>query len=211
MLCCFQTQLQPLIVVLCMRDSFREFESGNDQLSSPELPFTAGVKAWCDTFHNVSLVQLHPEAMNLYLTWNRQTSPAVEKWLRNNTWMTKDFRLNSQWEHRWRKQFDLWACRPLRWAHRLKNWDCHLHSDLLWAHNDSAFLFSYCGGVPVHSTPVQWYRALCFSPSSLWGHAGVDEEGHLRVLLLKAIASLFISGFVRKGGHARYLVHTCLW
>lgn len=40
--------------------------------------------------------------------------------------------------------------------------------------------------------------ALCFSPSSLQGHAGVDEEGHLRVLLLKAIASLFISGFVTK-------------
>lgn len=134
---------------------FRGFESGNDQFSSPEPPFPAGIKAWCDTFLSVSLVQLNPGAMSLYLTRKRQTSPAVERCLRDNARMTEVFRLHSQWERRRRKQFDLWVCRPLRWAHRLKNWDCHLHADLLWVHNDSAFLFSYCD---VHSTPVQWYR-----------------------------------------------------
>lgn len=195
-------------IFLIYEESFQGVVSGNDQFSSPEPPWPAGIKAWCDTFLSVNLVQLNPEAMNLFLTRNRQTSPAVEKCLRNNTWMSEVLRLHSRWECRWRKQFDLWVCRPLRWAHKPKNWDCHLHADLLCAHNDSAFLFSYCD---VHSTPVQWYRVLCFSPSSLWGHDGVDKEGHPGVLLLKAIASLFISGFVQKGGHARYLVQTCLW
>ncbi len=134
--------------------------------------------------------------------------PSCGEMLKKQSRITEVLRLHSQWDCRWKKQFDLWACRPLSWAHRPKNWDCHLHADLLGAHYDSAFLFSYCDE---YSTPVQWYQALCFSPSSLWGHAGVDEEGHLRVLPLKAIASLFISGFVQKGCHARYLVHTCLW
>lgn len=72
--------------------------------------------------------------------------------------------------------------------------------------NDSAFLHSH-----EHSTPVPWYRALCFSASSQWGHSGVSKQGHLGVSLLKAIAWLFISGFVQKGSHTRYLVHSRLW
>lgn len=70
-----------------------EFESGNDRLCSLERPLP---KAGCDTFLGVSFVQLNPEAMNLCLTRNRQTSPAVEKCLRHNTLMTKVFRLLSQ-------------------------------------------------------------------------------------------------------------------
>ena len=72
--------------------------------------------------------------------------------------------------------------------------------------NDGAFLHSH-----EHSTPVPWYRALCFSASSQWGHSGVSKQGHLGVSLLKAIAWLFISCFVQKGSHTQYLVHSRLW
>lgn len=76
-----------------------------------------------DATHSSALsrVQLHPEATNLHLTRNRQTSPAVEKCLRNNTWMTKDLRLQSQWECRQRKTFDLWAHRDVKVGARARD------------------------------------------------------------------------------------------
>lgn len=64
---------------------FRGFESRYDKFSSPERSLPAGIEAGCDTFLSESIVERHPEAKNLYLTRNRQTSPAVEKCLRNNT------------------------------------------------------------------------------------------------------------------------------
>lgn len=69
--------------------SWRGSESGNDQFRSPKLPFPAGIKA------GESLEQLHPEAMNLYMTRNRKTKAALEKSFRNNTRMTEDLRLPS--------------------------------------------------------------------------------------------------------------------
>lgn len=65
----------------------------------------------------------------------------------------------------------------------------HLRADLLGAQNDSAYslyplwcAFNSCAVIP----------SIFFSSSSVWGHTGVNEEGHPRVLLLKAIASFFI-------------------
>ena len=188
---------------------WRGFKRGNDQFHSPEPSFPSGIKAGCDTFFSVSLVQLYPEATNLCLTWNRKRSPAVEKSLWNNAWMTKDLRLHSLGASM-EKKIWLMSAGPLRLVQGLKIWDHRLNTDLVWTHNDNTFLFSYGKDIPVHSVPVQWYGELCSSSSSLWGHAGVNKEGHLGVSLLKAIAAFFISGFVQEGGYARYLVHTCL-
>lgn len=110
-----------------------------------------------DATHSSALswVQLHPEATNLYLTRNRQTSPAVEKYLRNNTWMTKDLRLQSQWECRQRKTFDLWAHRDVKVGARARDLGLSptqwFTVSTQWQHLP---FFHYCSDVPVHSTPV---------------------------------------------------------
>lgn len=117
------------------------FNLWTESLRVEMITFHSQLALKLDATHSSALsrVQLHPEATNLYLTWNRQTSPAVEKYLRNNTWMTKDLRLQSQWECRQRKTYERTG--TLRWVQGPEIWDCHLHTDLLWAHNDSAFLF----------------------------------------------------------------------
>lgn len=112
---------------------FFMFETGNGNFCSLEFFFPAGMKGRRDTFLSAGLVQLHPGAMNLCLTRKTQPNPAAEKYLTNNTWMSKDLGRHSECECGWRKQFDVWVWRPFRWARRPQNWDCRLPADLLGA------------------------------------------------------------------------------
>lgn len=139
--------------------------------------------------------------------WSSQTSSVVNKCLRHNVWITKVLRQHSR---RVFMKKTVWLMSMLAFKGGRTGLRTGPVTFLWWSvnTNDGAFLYSHCDE---HSTPVRWYRELCFSASSQWGHSGVSKEGHLGVLLLKAIAWLFISGFVQKGSHTRYLVHSCLW
>lgn len=84
-----------------------------------------------------------------------------------------------------RLTFDLCACRPPP----QKKQALHPTADLLRAQSDGAY-----------SLPLLWRAfnsrtvilSVFFSSSSVRGRVGVNEEGHPRVSLLKAIAAFFI-------------------
>lgn len=88
--------------------------------------------------------------------------------------------------HHHHLSFDLWACRLLR---SRKNQALHLGTDLLWAQSDGAYSLLLLWST-FNSRAV--ILSVFFSSSSVRGRTGVNEEGHPRVSLLKAIAAFFI-------------------
>lgn len=111
-------------------------ESGNDL-----LPFPAGIEAGCGTFLSVKPSTVAPWSHKPVFDPKQTNQPScgeiIKKQYMNDQRLEATITVSVDRERRLTYE----RTGMLRWVQGPEIWDCHLHSDLLWAHNDSTFLF----------------------------------------------------------------------